>query len=650
MLKLTLGPGREPLDETEIRKYRAGGTVLFDEQRRRPRYFDGRFLAARDLTREQSYFLGRQASLGQILGSGVVTGLLVGHAGTASSLQITPGYGLTLGGELVSLQKTLTLELEDVVEAERLNAAFGLRRIPRPPSRGRTGVFVVGLRPVEFTANPIASYPTSLDGPRTLEDGDIVEASAVSLIPYPEDGSREEPGIRRARIARTLFVEGSTRGIPTDVLPLALVALDRGTVQWVDSFLVRREVGAGHVGHPALGLAPQALREAHLLQYELHLQEVLAERQSGNRSPRFAASEHFLALPPAGRLPAATIDGQTFTQLYFPPEVDVDIALVPEDEVPALLRDSLLLPPIDLSAGRDMLEATSVLALVPVGRSDLRDLSGILVSLTRKLRPVLPGGIASLRPIDMINALTLPRVILEDQGGSGTAEDQAWSDAIKGAGDLWYVRRRHLSRRLEKLGANVLLPAAEESQGQLASDEAEISLQVLNIFKPYSLEQSLTEVREQADTDAWENLAGLFLQLTGSRVLLEGALREAEAKNPLDKEAAEEVVKRFMRPQVRKGLGMLAKAHPHIVELNSKAQQGGIVSPTGGNLLAPIGIVAVKAHTVPELGELAYDLDDASALAALATELITVTGGHAGKTAQESLRQLVLEKLEGLQS
>ena len=41
---------------------RERGLVSEDSHRRRPRYFDGRFLAARDLTREQAYFLARQAA------------------------------------------------------------------------------------------------------------------------------------------------------------------------------------------------------------------------------------------------------------------------------------------------------------------------------------------------------------------------------------------------------------------------------------------------------------------------------------------------------------------------------------------------------------------------------------------------------------
>ena len=169
-------------------------------------------------------------------------------------------------------------------------------------------------------------------------------------------------------------VAGSTRGIPAEILPLALLALERGAVSWADPFLVRRELGAQHGDLPGLGLAPHALREAHLMQYELHLQDVLAERKQRGLSETFTATEHFLTLPAAGRLPKGAVDGATFTQTFFPPELDVDLALVPDDEIPALLRDSLVLPPLDLTESPADFVSTPVLALVPVTRQRLLQL------------------------------------------------------------------------------------------------------------------------------------------------------------------------------------------------------------------------------------------------------------------------------------
>ena len=55
----TKGPARELLaakdgaDRELLERGVREGTVVIDQRRRRPLYFDGRFLAARDLTRER---------------------------------------------------------------------------------------------------------------------------------------------------------------------------------------------------------------------------------------------------------------------------------------------------------------------------------------------------------------------------------------------------------------------------------------------------------------------------------------------------------------------------------------------------------------------------------------------------------------------
>jgi hypothetical protein len=52
-------PARERVDSDLLEQMISAGTIIIDNRRRRPLYFDGRFLAARDLTREQNYFLSR---------------------------------------------------------------------------------------------------------------------------------------------------------------------------------------------------------------------------------------------------------------------------------------------------------------------------------------------------------------------------------------------------------------------------------------------------------------------------------------------------------------------------------------------------------------------------------------------------------------
>jgi hypothetical protein len=456
------GPAREPLDRTEIDALRS--SVIIDERRRRPLYFDGRFLAARDLVREQSYFLTRQADLGRAGGTGVVRGLMVERGPTTGTLRIAAGHGLTAAGEPVMLPDPLVVKLDDLPQIQRLDLTLGLLEIPREPVRNRSGVYILALRPVEFTSNPIASYPISIDGQRGMEDGDIIEGTVVTLIPYPDAGSGTTDE-RRARAAYDIFVRGGTRGRPAPVLPLAMVSLNLNTVEWVDPFLVRREVGAEQEDVLGVGFAPRALREAHVLQYDYHLREVLAAR--GGLRQRFAASEYFRALPPAGRMPAAAISAD-FTQIWFPPTMEVDLSIVPADEVPALLEESFNLPPIDLTRSAEELDAISVVVLIPVPRSDFAAVANALESLQRPLPPATPWMLARRQPIDVLRGLRFPTTLIRPQ--STAANDARWTEALNGMPMLWYARRRHLASRADVTGVPVTLAELRERVDEAAGN------------------------------------------------------------------------------------------------------------------------------------------------------------------------------------
>jgi len=65
MASYTQGDTRITLSQADVLAGQNNGSLVIDSQRSRPYWFDGRFLAARDLQREQDYFLQRQADLGQ---------------------------------------------------------------------------------------------------------------------------------------------------------------------------------------------------------------------------------------------------------------------------------------------------------------------------------------------------------------------------------------------------------------------------------------------------------------------------------------------------------------------------------------------------------------------------------------------------------
>ncbi len=216
--------------------------LAIDPRRSFQRQQRARFLAARDLIRDQQYFLTREADLGQASGSGVATGLFVQEGSEPRTLSVGAGHGVTPAGELVLLPREIDVRLANIPVAEQLSARFGLSRIPQPPMRSRTGLFVLALRPVEFTANPIGAYPTSITGQRTVEDGDVIEATAVVLVPWQDDGAADALDARRGRVARDVFVASVASGLSANVLPLAMVALQNNTIVWIDEAMVRREL------------------------------------------------------------------------------------------------------------------------------------------------------------------------------------------------------------------------------------------------------------------------------------------------------------------------------------------------------------------------------------------------------------------------
>src|SRR5215475_8881101 len=128
----SLGSNRDQLLNLEIAdrdRLLAQHVLVGDSRRWRPRWFDGRFLAASDLQAEQNYFLVRQSDLGRAGGSGIVEGLMVSLATDAEQLRIEAGSGVTDTGELIVIPEELQVDPADVPEIRRLDAAFGLEII-----------------------------------------------------------------------------------------------------------------------------------------------------------------------------------------------------------------------------------------------------------------------------------------------------------------------------------------------------------------------------------------------------------------------------------------------------------------------------------------------------------------------------------------
>jgi hypothetical protein len=428
----------------------ASPAIVQDSSRSRPRYFDGKFLTASDLMKEQAYLLRRQEDIAATLGFGVVSGLEVSPKnGTPHTLLINAGAGVTPDGDLVSLPTGAEVDLSKVPQVIALNAAFGLSQQAQQPFGQLNGLYIVGLRAVEYTANPVPGYPASIGTAAISQDGEIIEATAVTLVPYESAASQLPRAAARSRAAREIFLEQKIPKLPAGVLPLAMVHLSGSALSWVDSWLVRREVGDDE--RFGFGFAPRALAEAHYRHY--------MDRLSGLQLPadpsKFPAKSAFEILPPCGRLPDGILRSTDFTQAFFPPEAKVQLALIPEDELPALLEQSMELPPLDLSLTPDNDDALSVFILAPVKRSDYADQWDTL-RLPRTVTSVAPSAIGQLRPIDALlrlnqslstrtrviidRSLIMPRVPVNSQA----ILDGRWTAILSRVPHLWYARIRSL--------------------------------------------------------------------------------------------------------------------------------------------------------------------------------------------------------------
>ncbi|WP_172330695.1 hypothetical protein [Mangrovicoccus sp. HB161399] len=456
---------RELIDEATAAELRAQGVLSVDAERSLPVWFDGRFLAARDLLREQNYFLTRQGDMARGMGRGVIDGLEVYPSaaadGAGARLEILAGHGIAKSGTHLLLAEDLQIDLAELAVADGVNARLGTSSSPAVPAQNRSGLFVLSLRPVEFTANKIASYPTGTDGTRDLRDGDRIEAVAVTLTPFGVSEPAADSGTLRAAAARQIFRGGQDLQLAAHALPIAMIAMRLGKIDWIDMHMVRRTLTASRRDVLGLGLADDQRRLAHFHQYDMVFRELEQSYLETGRSPAWAAREAFRLLPAAGRMPRGAIDPVAFTQSYFPPEMEVELSLIPEDELPALLDDSFDLAPIDLDGG-EALENVGVLVLVPVPRSLLASEISALQPLERQLRPAALYGWGHVKPLERIDVfrLSLADVTRAAQPPEPSATQSAWADLLARDVGIWYVRRRTLVRNLDL--EDVLVPIVSE--------------------------------------------------------------------------------------------------------------------------------------------------------------------------------------------
>lgn len=612
MTDTDLGLSRKKIEVAELQEHRKNRTIVEDERRRRPLWFDGRFLDAKALTAEQHYFLSRQADIAQVIGVGVAHGLMVSHVeDSARTVRISAGHGITPAGETVMLANDIeSLDLSNVALQQKLDLQFGLAEIPRQSLRNRSGLFILALRPVVFTSDPLSSYPTSITGERSAEDRNIVEATAIILLPYVDQGARTELTRRRAHVAKEIFIDGSKKGQPTGVLPLAMLALNEGVIEWLDPYLVRREVGSAQQDIFGLGLSPRVIREAHLRQYYLHLDEI---NNSLETNQSFAASDHFLALPPAGPLPVSAINADDFTQRFFPMEMDVELTVIAEDELSSMLEESYSLPPIDLTRSGDDHESTSIQIMIPLERHRIRKVSLSLKELKQKLAPAAPGIIAKRTPI-----LTIMDLLKQKEEQTDTEADTAqevWQEVLKSSDTLWYARRRNISYKSDVVSAPV----------PVIRDETVVETQIVVRFEELLLKPVFERIEKDGTFAAKAEVMNLFSNKqfrVGPRLMFKGAVHELDPPSgeTIKRLKAVNVSERFSSLRFGQGLQRLNEIAPDI-DIDDAVTE-----------------TIAKTRLVPELDRVTRLLPKTK-LTTFSNELLT-----AAKTGDQSKVEIVITK------
>lgn len=377
---------------------------------RRMNPFPGRALTARALTGEQAHRSWHIAHLNRTLSAGIVQGLGLAFAdevlaapGTALDpppaaldlesarpLALESGLAVGLSGEDIEAPTQGLLDALDLPVAAPQWLLDGVapptllgidELLPRNVGASLRELLTLG-RPVPragiVVAEPV-EYDSLLDPggaaaasqcERDLEAeafDDEVRQESTRLVFYawPEEWLPlpAADGQWRNRLAHEIFRREAALAESTRMpwwrlgVPLALLAFNAAWAPlFSDRGAVARRGGAPRTRAPFVGgRGTRFLWQARIEQLTEHIAEA---RALGGTTAQFAAALRWL--PPAGLLPRDAIDARARSSVLFPPNVRVDAAPIPLEQLDAMLEDSAPGAPIDLAASDE------IRVLVPV--------------------------------------------------------------------------------------------------------------------------------------------------------------------------------------------------------------------------------------------------------------------------------------------
>ena len=352
---------------------------LSGEWRRRLLAFPKRSLSAGALSAEQDQRAGRLALRGQMLASGVITGLRVDFdRDEPSILRIAAGHGLAASGEDVSLARDLVVAAGALPVADTRNPgipdAIDLTLAEFGPA---SQALVLVLRPIEVrTREATAPGDPCDDDPVSdaFADHQRIDGALPVWVRLPDPLAKlaADAGApaRLNRLAHAIFDlelaaprddeavrTGMAPALPWEALgvPLALVGFDaEGKLQFVDRHAVVRRGGKARPRSALLPRGPGRLHytgtpslwQARIEQLAEHLLD-LRDRVAPD-----AIAGAFAHAPPAGLLPLDLFDSLPAPerrQRFFPPHAFVEWAAIPLDQLDAELAASASLASFDLS-------------------------------------------------------------------------------------------------------------------------------------------------------------------------------------------------------------------------------------------------------------------------------------------------------------
>lgn len=303
-----------------------GGTRL-------PNYVNGRLLAAEDLATSQGTLRTRDAWIGQAAGHGIVAGLWV--TGTATSLAVAPGLGISPSGQPVRVASAITLPLTMAATTAAVNGSVFACCDPAGAGSSSAigaGDYLLTVRPACQLAGqaPLASTPDS-SAPAGCTAQWKVDGVQFTLIALPAlstvGGMPVTGNNRRNLLANWCYGVDQLAGIgadpfgiapayggfdsldPADLtgcdVPLAVFHWDGQSIADLDNWSARRRITAPDPVAVSWSVELTDRRvsdgQARFLQFQDQVTDVLAAgKASGTRAP-----DVFGLLPPTGFLPVA---------------------------------------------------------------------------------------------------------------------------------------------------------------------------------------------------------------------------------------------------------------------------------------------------------------------------------------------------------